>query len=87
MPWYAVAPRCATPPTLTWAGVVLGEMQGCAEAIGLDARQVIPLLGGYVFLRFFSPAIVAPEVHGVLPTAPSLEARRSLVLISKVNSG
>lgn len=46
--------------------------------------QVSALLGGYLFLRFFNPAIVAPEAQGLSSAPPSPESRRSLVLLSKV---
>ncbi|KAL0940809.1 GTPase-activator protein for Ras-like GTPase [Colletotrichum truncatum] len=41
-------------------------------------------VGAFVFLRFFCPAIVAPEVEGLVTTAPSKEMRRGLLLIAKV---
>ncbi|KAG7108445.1 Neurofibromin like protein [Verticillium longisporum] len=41
-------------------------------------------VGAFVFLRFFCPAIVAPEVEGLLDTPPSRELRRGLLLIAKV---
>ncbi|KAL2759502.1 hypothetical protein ACRALDRAFT_1074229 [Sodiomyces alcalophilus JCM 7366] len=41
-------------------------------------------VGAFIFLRFFCPAIVAPEVEGLLDTSPSKELRRGLLLIAKV---
>ena len=41
-------------------------------------------VGAFVFLRFFCPAIVAPEVEGLVTTVPSKEMRRGLLLIAKV---
>ncbi|KAK3386913.1 hypothetical protein B0H63DRAFT_468596 [Podospora didyma] len=41
-------------------------------------------VGAFIFLRFFCPAIVAPEVEGLIATAPSKEMRRGLLLIAKV---
>mmetsp|Transcript_6443 Transcript_6443/g.19522 ORF Transcript_6443/g.19522 Transcript_6443/m.19522 type:complete len:1618 (-) Transcript_6443:166-5019(-) len=43
-------------------------------------------VGGYIFLRFFCPAIVAPESAGLLPEGERLsrEARRVGILVSKV---
>lgn len=41
-------------------------------------------VGAFIFLRFFCPAIVAPEAEGLLDTAPSKELRRGLLLIAKV---
>ncbi|KAH7320318.1 hypothetical protein B0I35DRAFT_451128 [Stachybotrys elegans] len=41
-------------------------------------------VGAFVFLRFFCPAIVAPDVEGLVSSAPSKEMRRGLLLIAKV---
>ena len=41
-------------------------------------------VGAFVFLRFFCPAIVAPDVEGLVSTAPTKEMRRGLLLIAKV---
>ncbi|KAH7134832.1 hypothetical protein B0J13DRAFT_597650 [Dactylonectria estremocensis] len=41
-------------------------------------------VGAFIFLRFFCPAIVAPEVEGLVTAAPSKEMRRGLLLIAKV---
>lgn len=54
-------------------------------------------VGGFLFLRFFCPACVAPDGYGILPgeiqeviviqqlfpEAPSEESRRALVLVTK----
>ncbi|KAI0484610.1 GTPase [Xylariaceae sp. FL0804] len=47
-----------------------------------DARYTA--VGAFIFLRFFCPAIVAPEVEKLVDTAPSKEMRRGLLLIAKV---
>ncbi|KAI0006414.1 GTPase [Xylariaceae sp. FL0662B] len=41
-------------------------------------------VGAFIFLRFFCPAIVAPEVEGLVNVQPSKEMRRGLLLIAKV---
>ncbi|KAL1917866.1 uncharacterized protein VTP21DRAFT_3700 [Calcarisporiella thermophila] len=41
-------------------------------------------VGGFIFLRFFCPAIVAPEVEELVRPAVSKEFRRGLTLITKV---
>ena len=41
-------------------------------------------VGAFIFLRFFCPAIVAPDVEGLAPKAPSKEMRRGLLLIAKI---
>lgn len=41
-------------------------------------------VGAFIFLRFFCPAIVAPEAEGLVNVTPSKEMRRGLLLIAKV---
>lgn len=40
-------------------------------------------VGGFMFLRFISPAIVAPQIIDINLTGPGKELRRGLLLISK----
>jgi len=42
------------------------------------------LVGGFVFLRYINPAIVAPESLQLVSAAPSRQMRRNLVIIAKV---
>jgi neurofibromin 1 len=41
-------------------------------------------VGAFIFLRFFCPAIVAPDVEGLVSTTPTKDMRRGLLLIAKV---
>ena len=41
-------------------------------------------VGAFIFLRYFCPAIVAPDAEGLIMSAPSKEMRRGLLLIAKV---
>ncbi|KAI2615171.1 GTPase [Hypoxylon sp. NC1633] len=41
-------------------------------------------VGAFIFLRFFCPAIVAPEAENLVDAPPSKEMRRGLLLIAKV---
>lgn len=41
-------------------------------------------VGAFIFLRFFCPAIVAPEAENLVGVPPSKEMRRGLLLIAKV---
>src|ERR1700761_5455482 len=41
-------------------------------------------VGAFIFLRFFCPAIVAPEAEGIVDKPPPKELRRGLLLIAKV---
>ena len=63
---------------------LLAEIRTAAEDLALDPKQVSALLGGYLFLRFFNPAIVAPEANGIAPSSPTDDSRRALVLVSKL---
>eukprot|EP00178_Gracilaria_changii_P010544 TRINITY_DN30683_c0_g1_i1.p1 TRINITY_DN30683_c0_g1~~TRINITY_DN30683_c0_g1_i1.p1 ORF type:complete len:882 (-),score=130.54 TRINITY_DN30683_c0_g1_i1:64-2553(-) len=40
-------------------------------------------IGGFIFLRFFCPAVTSPEIYGILDDAPSSSTRRLLILITK----
>ncbi|GAB0132672.1 hypothetical protein EsDP_00001101 [Epichloe bromicola] len=41
-------------------------------------------VGAFVFLRFFCPAIVAPETENLVSASPTKEMRRGLLLIAKI---
>ena len=41
-------------------------------------------IGGFLFLRFFCPAFIAPEAFGIVMEAPPPKVRRTLVLVSKL---
>ncbi|KAL3421048.1 GTPase-activator protein for Ras-like GTPase [Phlyctema vagabunda] len=41
-------------------------------------------VGAFIFLRFFCPAIVAPDAEGLITSTLSKEMRRGLLLIAKV---
>ncbi|KAI9843719.1 MAG: Ras GTPase activating protein ira2 [Thelocarpon superellum] len=47
-------------------------------------EAIYTAVGAFVFLRFFCPAIVAPESEGLVSTVPTKEMRRGLLLIAKV---
>jgi len=40
-------------------------------------------VGGFIFLRFFCPAIVAPSAHGITPDPPDAAAQRGLTSVAK----
>jgi neurofibromin 1 len=46
--------------------------------------KVYTAIGGFIFLRFFCPAISAPEGFGILEEPPTEASRRMLILITKV---
>ncbi|KAI5802565.1 hypothetical protein FPQ18DRAFT_365113 [Pyronema domesticum] len=41
-------------------------------------------VGAFIFLRFFCPAIVAPDSEGLVDHVPTKEMRRGLMLIAKI---
>ena len=41
-------------------------------------------IGGFIFLRFICPSIVAPEAFNLLKKSPPAPVRRTLVLVSKI---
>ena len=41
-------------------------------------------IGGFIFLRFICPAVVAPEAYGISKVPISTGVRRSLLLVSKI---
>eukprot|EP01111_Echinosteliopsis_oligospora_P016784 TRINITY_DN7083_c0_g1_i1.p1 TRINITY_DN7083_c0_g1~~TRINITY_DN7083_c0_g1_i1.p1 ORF type:complete len:862 (+),score=221.30 TRINITY_DN7083_c0_g1_i1:213-2798(+) len=56
----------------------------CAKAFAPE--HMYPLIGGFIMLRFFSPAIAAPESSSLLPpeVIPCSRAKRNLVLLAKL---
>ncbi|KAN0039792.1 hypothetical protein ACTA71_007029 [Dictyostelium dimigraforme] len=56
------------------------------SALRYAPESLAPLVGGFIMLRFFSPAIVTPEYSKLLSSevAPSKRAKRNLVLLAKV---
>jgi len=48
------------------------------------SSNVYTTIGGFLFLRFFCPAISTPESYGILDEPPSANSRRLLILITKV---
>jgi len=47
-------------------------------------ENVNTTIGGFIFLRFFCPAVSSPEAYGIVEEPPSASARRLLILITKV---
>jgi len=48
------------------------------------ADNVNTTIGGFIFLRFFCPAVSSPEAYGITEEPPSASSRRLLILITKV---
>eukprot|EP01133_Synstelium_polycarpum_P007691 gene7691-9003_t len=56
------------------------------SALKYAPESLAPLVGGFIMLRFFSPAIVTPEYSKLIAPeiVPSRRAKRNLVLLAKV---
>lgn len=82
------------------AKVFIDDIVNSAESIPPSFRKICSIIssavmprfqeakytavGAFIFLRFFCPAIVAPEAEGLVSATPSKEMRRGLLLIAKV---
>lgn len=77
------------PYGMRWLCKTLGELyharfrEETPDAATL-AAQIQSLQGGYIYLRFFNPVIVAPDAMNLIRDKPSRTLRRNLVLIAKV---
>lgn len=47
-------------------------------------NNIYTTIGGFIFLRFFCPAVSSPEAYGIVEEPPSPASRRLLILITKV---
>lgn len=45
------------------------------------STQVGSLVGGYIMLRFFTPAVVAPDTNNIIQSKPTKIQRRNFVLV------
>ncbi|KAL9103401.1 MAG: hypothetical protein Q9163_001540 [Psora crenata] len=81
--WQAIAAsatRC--PPELR---IIMRRIRDCAEdRYGGFLRTVTySSVSGFLFLRFFCPAVLNPKLFGLLKDHPRLRAQRTLTLITK----
>lgn len=62
--------------------IVASYIAEVADALQLDSPI---LIGGYIMLRFFNPAIATPDVFDVVPSKRKTpQGQRNLILISKI---
>eukprot|EP00761_Pharyngomonas_kirbyi_P000703 gb/GECH01000703.1/.p1 GENE.gb/GECH01000703.1/~~gb/GECH01000703.1/.p1 ORF type:complete len:754 (+),score=170.42 gb/GECH01000703.1/:1-2262(+) len=62
--------------------VVAAFIAQYSEELGLNTPV---LVGGYIMLRFFNPAIATPEIYGLIDRQrKSRKALRNLILVSKI---
>jgi len=50
----------------------------------INNREKHLLIGGFIFLRYITPAIISPDLYGVTDEKLTFNQRRTLVLIAKV---
>ncbi len=62
--------------------IVMSAVDDRFADVADDHRRV--LAASFVFLRFVCPSIMAPQQWGLLDQAPSAEAQRVLILLSKI---
>jgi len=62
--------------------ILLNHVKECVEE--RFPSNVNTTIGGFIFLRFFCPAISSPEAYGIVEEPPSANSRRLLILITKV---
>jgi len=71
------------PYGMRWVSKQLNVL--CKERfLDADKNQITSLLGGYIFLRFFNPAIVTPDAINLISIKPSRICRRNLTVIASV---
>ena len=83
------APTTAAPSSASSACTSRVEFDASGLPLSPSSRsslssEIQSLQGGYLMLRFFNPAIVAPESSKLVVTRPSKQLQRNLVLIAKV---
>ena len=54
------------------------------KAVAIGHTSPLSIVGGFILLRLINPVVISPELHGLLPEAPSPTLRRNLILLSKI---
>ncbi|KAI9818657.1 MAG: hypothetical protein M1826_001338 [Phylliscum demangeonii] len=69
--------------------LLLQYIRGCCEERFGDYHHTVRYssVSGFLFLRFFCPAILNPKLFGLLPDHPRPQAQRTLTLIAKTLQG
>ncbi|KAK7526022.1 uncharacterized protein IWZ02DRAFT_206224 [Phyllosticta citriasiana] len=85
--WHAIytsVNRC--PPELR---LIFRHIRACAEDRYGDFLRTVTYssVSGFLFLRFFCPAVLNPKLFGLLKDHPKMRARRTLTLVAKSLQG
>ncbi|KAF2084299.1 Rho GTPase activation protein, partial [Saccharata proteae CBS 121410] len=69
--------------------IIFRHIRACAEDRYGDFLRTVSYssVSGFLFLRFFCPAVLNPKLFGLLKDHPKLRARRTLTLIAKSLQG
>ncbi|KAJ2814297.1 RasGAP protein, partial [Coemansia sp. 'formosensis'] len=78
-----IAHRDDTPYGIRW---ICKQIRSLTKRRYPDAPEsaVCSLIGGFFFLRYINPAIVTPQAHMLIESAPTLHPRRVLTLVAKL---
>ncbi|KAK7732160.1 GTPase activating factor [Botryosphaeria dothidea] len=69
--------------------IIFRHIRACAEDRYGDFLRTVTYssVSGFLFLRFFCPAVLNPKLFGLLKDHPKMRARRTLTLIAKSLQG
>ncbi|KAL0259389.1 GTPase activating factor [Diplodia seriata] len=69
--------------------LIFRHIRACAEDRYGDFLRTVTYssVSGFIFLRFFCPAVLNPKLFGLLKDHPKMRARRTLTLIAKSLQG
>ncbi|KAJ2016266.1 RasGAP protein [Coemansia sp. S680] len=78
-----IAHRDDTPYGIRW---ICKQIRSLTKRRYPDAPEsaVCSLIGGFFFLRYINPAIVTPQAHMLIESAPTVHPRRVLTLVAKL---
>eukprot|EP00743_Colponemidia_sp_Colp-15_P005475 GILK01005888.1.p1 GENE.GILK01005888.1~~GILK01005888.1.p1 ORF type:complete len:816 (+),score=159.79 GILK01005888.1:49-2448(+) len=78
-----VATANEVPYGLRWICKQIAEMAR-EQFVDADQTKIGSLIGGFLYLRFLNPAIVAPDGLNIVKAKPNKTVRRNLILVAKI---